>query len=154
MKNIPSSPANRESIMPAAILSTVNAMERLFSGEHVGINDLPGIKADFVEDIENGTANCWTVGQKLTPWTPQARKRLKKAVARFVDEKYAEELKETWEYLTNLYEFLVWGLDPRSPHHDAILDIINTPMIPKSLNTSQQIAWKIAQVVEAKKHIQ
>lgn len=58
MKNIPSSPANRESIMPAAILSTVNAMERLFSGEHVGINDLPGIKADFVEDIENGTANC------------------------------------------------------------------------------------------------
>jgi flagellar biosynthesis component FlhA len=94
MENTPVNPNNRESIIPTAILPAIDAVHRLLSGEHVSINDLPAIKADFTEAIENGTASCGTAGQNLAPWTKEARKRMQKAIARFLLERDKDNKRE------------------------------------------------------------
>lgn len=87
MLNIPENHSETKSTIPKAILPTIDAMDRLLSGEHVSINDLPAIKADFTEAIENGTAKCGTGGQEGVPWTKEARQRMQKAVAKFLLER-------------------------------------------------------------------
>jgi hypothetical protein len=87
MNNIWTNNNKSAATIPAAILPAINAMDRVLSGEGVNINELPAMKGDFTEAIENGTASCGTAGQNFAPWTKEARMNLKKAVARFLLER-------------------------------------------------------------------
>lgn len=71
--------------IPAAILPTVNAVERLISWEAVSINDLPVIKMGFLEQDKRGELIAVA---KMRPgegeWTPEDILRLDQAIAKIV----------------------------------------------------------------------